>query len=112
MDYRILKDISNRLVYIGTQQQYLSFCIQNGFKCLFYRLNNFVQACQMMQKCAFVIGNQTFFFSLAEALKIPRILQFYRGQPDVIPHGDYANDCVDTQDFKVLLKLYMDKFLG
>ena len=112
MNYSCLKDLANRIVFIGTQKQYTDFCLKHGFKCLFYKLNNFIEACQILQKCAFCIGNQTFFFALAQSLKVPRILESYKNLPDVIPHGDNANDAIDTEDFKILLKMYCDKFLG
>jgi hypothetical protein len=33
-------------------------------------------------------------------------------QPDVIVHGDNANDFVDMEDFKETLKLYIKNFIG
>jgi hypothetical protein len=31
--------------------------------------------------------------------------------PDVIVHGDYANDFVDMKDFKLLFNMYRERFL-
>lgn len=112
VDFSLLKQFSDRIVYIGLEKQYTLFCIQNGFKPQYLRLNNFIQVCQLLKSCAFVIGNQTFFFSLAQALKVPRMLQMCYAQPDVIVHGDNANDFVDMEDFRETLKLYMKNFIG
>lgn len=111
IDYSLLKKYSSDCVYIGLQKQYSLFCIQNGFKVQFLKLDNFIQVCQLMKSCAFVVGNQTFLFSLAQALKVPRLLQMCYAQPDVIVHGNGSNDFVDMEDFQNLLKLYSNNYL-
>lgn len=111
VNYSPLRQFVKDCIYIGLQKQYTLFCIQNGFKPQFLRLNNFIQACQLMKSCAFVVGNQTFLFSLAQALKVPRLLEMCYSQPDVIVHGNGANDFVDMEDFAKLLMLYKKEYL-
>lgn len=64
-----------------------------------------------MNNCAFCVGNQTSYFAIAEALKIPRLCELSSELPDVIPKGDYANDFVNNQDLSICLKLYCEKFI-
>lgn len=111
VSYRHLNKYISKIIFVGTQSEYNSFCLQNNFRPLFVRLNSFIELCQMMKACAFVVGNQTFFFALAQALKVPRLVQMSSTIPDVITHGKNGNDFVDNQDFICLLDMYYKKFI-
>jgi ADP-heptose:LPS heptosyltransferase len=66
----------------------------------FIQPKSFIEVAYILNNCKFCIGNQTFYFSLAEALKVPRLLELYKVLPDVIPKGKMAMEFVDNQTFQ------------
>lgn len=111
VNYRVLKPWESSLVYIGYIEEYNRFCAGSGIKPEFHKINNFIEMAQILNHCAFVIGNQTFFYSVAEALKVPRLMEMSSKLPDVMPKGKFGNDFVDNDDLIACMKLYFDNFV-
>jgi ADP-heptose:LPS heptosyltransferase len=63
---------------------------------------------RVIRSARFFIGNQSFPFALAEALKVPRILEVCPQTPDVIPTGDHIGAAYFQQNFEVLVRRFMD----
>lgn len=110
VDFSILKKYADKCIYVGTENEYTSFKESTKCNMPLYK-GTFIDIARVMSKCAFVVGNQTFFFSLAEALKVPRICEMSSMVPDVIPRGKWGNEFIDQQDFIDCLKLYADELL-
>lgn len=69
-------------------------------------VNNFLELAQVIAGCKFFIGNQSFPFAVAEALKVPRALEVYFECPNVIPEGGHAYDfCYQPQFEKIVRQL-------
>jgi len=77
-----------------------------NFNCEFVNVQDFLQVGNIMNNCGFVVGNQTAYFAVAEAMKVPRLVEMSSTIPDVIPHGGTCNDFINNDDFKICLKLY------
>ena len=106
LNYNSLKPYAGRLVYFGTQSEHAAFC--NEMRLQIPRFEgNFVDTCRAFQRCAFVVGNQTFLFALAEALKVPRLCEMASNIPDVMPLGHLANCFVDDHDLNECVRMYM-----
>jgi len=103
--YTALRPYADRLVFFGTSEEHDSFVRSMRCEVPLFK-GTFVDACRAFQRCAFVVGNQTFFFSLAEALKVPRLCEMSSEIPDVMPLGRLANAFVDSRDFIECLKMY------
>lgn len=85
INYRLLGSKSN-VVFVGYPEEYVTFCkVCPGLP--------HVQATNARQLASWIagargfIGNQSFCFSLAEALKVPRLLEVYPSCPNVVIHG-------------------------
>ena len=111
LNYNMLKKYQKNIIYIGNENQYRQFCEQTMFKPQYHQTNSFLQVANIINNCAFVVGNQTSYFAIAEALKVPRLCQMSTEIPDVIPKGDFANDFVNNDDLKICLDLYANEFL-
>jgi len=85
INYHFLKDYENNLVFVGTEQEHLTFCRE--FKLDFPRLvvDNFLELAQTMQQCRFFLGNQSFPWNLANAMGVPRILEMFAQAPNCQP---------------------------
>jgi hypothetical protein len=111
MSYAPLKPYADIMVFIGFENEYQDFCTKTGIKPQFQPITGITQAAAMLRNAAFVVGNQTCFFALAEGMKAPRILEMSSDMPDVIPKGDWSFDAVDDNDLSNCLKLCVAKFL-
>ncbi|MEO7394841.1 MAG: hypothetical protein ABIU11_07830 [Chitinophagaceae bacterium] len=73
----------------------------------FHPVNDFLQLASVIAGSKLFIGNQSFPFSLAEAMKVPRLLEVYHLCPNVNVEGEGANDfCYQPQFEKMVEKLY------
>lgn len=108
-NYKLLNSYSDRIVFFGNDAEYSDFCSSMNMTPLRFK-GNFVDICRAFQRCSFVVGNQTFLFSLAEALKVPRLCEMASSIPDVMPLGKMANCFVDEADFGECLKMYANVF--
>lgn len=69
-------------------------------------VKNFLEFAQIIAGCKFFIGNQSFPFALAEALKVKRVLELCFECPNVIPEGENAYDfCYQPQFEKIVMQL-------
>lgn len=68
---------------------------------------DFLEFAQIIAGCKFFIGNQSFPFAVAEALKVKRALELCFECPNVIPEGKDAYDfCYQPQFEKIVKQLY------
>jgi len=85
-EYEDLKQLIPSLKYVGVK--------------------NFLEFAEVVAGCKFFIGNQSFPFAVAEALKVKRALEVYFECPNVIPEGKDAYEfCYQPQFEKVIREL-------
>ena len=90
INYSFLEQYEN-VYFVGIAPEYDD--MKNQIKNLKHlKVQNFLELAGAIASCKFFIGNQSFPFSLAEALKVPRILETYMLCPNVIPQGELAYD--------------------
>lgn len=91
--YHFLKKYTNRIVFLGSKEECDSFCKEWGLGCdkwnYIYRLsvNSFYELAQAIKSCKLFIGNQSFCWHLADAMKVPRILEVCAQYPNTFPTG-------------------------
>ncbi len=95
----------NNLIFVGVQEEYET--MKKEIPDLQYQpVNDFAELAAIIAGCKLFIGNQSFPFSLAEALKVPRILEVYYQCPNVVPEGPNAYDfCYQPQFEKIVSDL-------
>lgn len=90
INYKFLNKKKN-IIFIGLKNEYEN--LRNQIKNLkFYNFKNFLEMAEAINSCKFFIGNLNFAFSLAEALKAPRLLENSLDFPVVYPIGKNAYD--------------------
>lgn len=91
--YHFLKEYTNRIIFLGTKNECDAFCKDWGLACdnwnYIYRLgvNDFYRVAQAIKNCKLFIGNQSFCWHLADAMKVPRILEVCAQYPNTFPTG-------------------------
>ena len=68
------------------------------------KTDNFLSLASTIAGAKLFIGNQSFPYSLAEAIKVPRILESYYLSPNVIPEGENAYEFSFQPQFEFLVK--------
>lgn len=67
-------------------------------------MGDFLQMAETIAGCKFFIGNQSFPYAVAEALKVPRILETAFEVIDVVPEGPGGHDFFFQEHFEWLVK--------
>jgi len=90
--YYFLKNYQEKIIFIGLQKERDLFCKTWKLDLPLLEVKDFLQLAQIIKASKFFLGNQSFCFQLAEAMKVPRILEVFPLMPNVIPIGENAYD--------------------
>jgi ADP-heptose:LPS heptosyltransferase len=77
-------------------------------KAQYVKVKDFKELACVIASSKLFIGNQSFCFSLAEAMKSPRILEVSPKYPNVITAGPHGYDFMDNQCFEQLVKMRLE----
>lgn len=102
IDYSILNNYDN-LVFVGLPEEYEIMKVSIP-KLKYQKTSDFMELASVIAGAKFFIGNQSSPFALAEALKVPRILESYYLCPNVIPEGPNAYEFSFQPQFEHLVK--------
>jgi hypothetical protein len=107
IDYSFLSKYDN-LKFIGIESEFKD--IKRSIpKLEWIEMENFLQMAQTIAGCKFFIGNQSFPYSVAEALKVPRILEVAFDVINVVPEGRDGYDFFFQEHFEWLAGNFNDK---
>jgi hypothetical protein len=105
ISYSFLREYPN-ITFLGLPDEFED--MKNMIPHLKYLyVKNFLELAEALAGCKFFIGNQSFPFAVAEALKVKRVLEVCFECPNVIPEGEYGYDfCYQPQFEKIVKQLY------
>lgn len=92
ISYYFLRDYEYKTWFAGTEKERDEFCKQWDLNLPYLRVHNFYELAQLIKGCEFFIGNQSMCYNIAEAMKVPRILEACSFAPNCIPVGEKAYD--------------------
>jgi len=75
----------------------------------YLEINDFHQLAALISGSRLFIGNQSFPFAIAEALKVNRLLEVYYNAPNVIVAGRNGYDFCFQKQFEYLVKTRYEK---
>ncbi|GAA4334350.1 hypothetical protein GCM10023149_41660 [Mucilaginibacter gynuensis] len=102
-DYTFLSNYKN-IKFIGVKSEYDD--IKQFIPHIqWIEMKDFLQMAQTIAGCKFFIGNQSFPFSVAEALKVPRILEVSFDVINVVPEGGNGYDFLFQDHFETLVEM-------
>ena len=88
MLHHLLKKYEN-LLFTGLNHEY-KILKEEVPNLQFYDCKDFLEVAQIIKSSKFFLGNLSFGFPVAEALKVPRLLEGSPEFPLVYPHGKHA----------------------
>ena len=108
IDYSFLRKF-DKLMFVGVEAEFHE--MRSMVPKIDYRpVSDFLEMARMIAGCRFFIGNQSFPFSLAEGLKVRRLLEVYHLSPNVNVEGPDGYDFCYQPQFEALVhKLYSGK---
>lgn len=90
--YHFLKEHQDNIVFVGLKNERDLFCSTWNLDIEHFIVQDFYQLAVLIKGCKFFLGNQSFCYQLAEAMKVPRILEISPHLPNVIPVGKNGYD--------------------
>ncbi len=105
INYKFLNEY-NDLLFLGLEDEYLD--LKNEIPNLkFYDCKDFLEMAMIIKNSKIFIGNLSFGFALAEAMKVPRLLESGPNFPLVYPNGNNGFDFYFQEHFeKLFIKIY------
>ena len=108
IDYSFLSGYKN-IVFIGLENEFNDLRKKIG-NLEYYDSKDFLELAMIIMNSKLFIGNLSFGYALAEALKVPRLLESGPNFPLVYPNGNHAYDFYFQNHFEDLVKkLYFIK---
>ena len=104
MHYWFLREYKDKLIFAGLEEEHQAFCKAWELEMPLLKVDNFLQLAVALRSCRFFVGNQSMCFAIAEALKIPRILEICPYAPNVIPCGRDGHDALHQFAMEWLVK--------
>lgn len=104
IDYSFLNSYENK-VFVGLESEYND--LKKKVKDLeFYESKDFLELAMIIKNSKLFIGNLSFGYALAEAIKVPRLLESGPNFPLVYPNGLNAFDFYFQDHFENLVKKF------
>jgi hypothetical protein len=102
INYAFLKKYTPHILFVGVEAEYKDIVqIIPGIQ--YQKTNDFLELSSLINSSKFFIGNQSFPFSIAEGLKVKRILEICPVCPNVIPEGSNGYDAYFQAQFEFLV---------
>lgn len=109
INYKFLKQYEDRLFFIGYQDEWVDFTTMYDLNFPRLPINDFLEMAIAIRSSAFFIGNQSIAFSIAEALKVPRVLEVCPYLPNVIPAGRDGFDILFQSSLEGIVKYLAER---
>ena len=104
LDYQVLADYEIKCGFVGTRQEHELFCHDFPELAISYVPTvNALETAHYIANSTVYLGNQSFFFSLAESLQHPRVLEVFEPVPNVIPSGGICAQALSTKGLILIL---------
>lgn len=102
INYSFLKDYD--CLFAGMEIEHEIFCKEFGLDMPLLKVDNFLELAQAIEQSVCLVGNQSFCFSIAEAVKHPRVLEVCHFVPNVLPIGENAFDFLSQTGLEYYVK--------
>lgn len=82
INYFFLRQHQDKLIFCGTEEEYLLFCAEWGLAIPRLVVSNFLQTAYILKKCKFLLSNQSFLWNVSFAMKTPHVLELCEYAPN------------------------------
>jgi hypothetical protein len=96
------------LIFLGTLSEYNDFA-QWIPQALYHPVEDFLEAARLIAGARMFVGNQSFFYALAEAIKVPRLLECCPYTPNISQYGENAFGAIHSNTMRDYFNLLLEK---
>jgi hypothetical protein len=109
INYNELSKSGGKIGFIGTGKEFEIFKKEySNLEIEFIKVKDSLEAIHIINKSDIYIGNQSFFFSIAEAIKVPRLIESFELVPNVIPTGGKCGQFITTKGLCMQVNSILD----
>lgn len=87
LTFWFLKEFEKELLFAGTKEEHEAFCKMWELDMPLLVVKDFLELAGYIAACRFFLGNQSFCWHLANALKVPRMVEICPQYPNSFPSG-------------------------
>jgi len=87
LEWGQLKGREKRCVFVGFEEEWNEFVKETGLEVSFYKVESYLDLASVIAGSKLFVGNQSFCYSLAEAMKHPRVLEVCDECPNCQPQS-------------------------
>lgn len=109
INYYFLRTHENICRFLGTEKEHEIFCNQWGLNIRHLESDNFLFLAKMMTGCRFFIGNQSLCWHIADAMKVPRILEVCAQYPNTFPTGKNGRSFILQESLEFLFHKFLNE---
>jgi len=110
INYKFINKYEN-ILFVGLPDEYKD--LKKSIKNMkYHECKNFLELARIIKSCKIFIGNLSFGFALAEAVKCPRLLETHLDFPLIYPNGKDSYDFFFQEHFESLFKKIYNKKLA
>jgi hypothetical protein len=103
INYGIIDQLSLRTAFIGVEREFDDFMSRHkNMNIEYVPTSDALAACNLIASAPLYIGNQSFFFAIAEALQVSRLLEVFEPVPNVVPSGGKFGQFITTHGLGTL----------
>lgn len=97
LHYYFLKNHQDRIIFAGLSEEHAAFQKEWSLDIPYLQVKDFYELAVSLKSCKFFIGNQSMCYAIAEAMKIPRMLEICPFVPNVMPYGKNGYDFIKQE---------------
>ena len=99
VSYSFLNDFADKIIFVGVKHEFDEFRRECPNCDNFYEAPDFLELARAVAGARFLCGNQGFVYTLAEAMKTPRLLETNNVAANNIPTGPHCYEALFAQGF-------------
>jgi hypothetical protein len=100
IDHRFMNEYASEVVFVGVEREFEEFRSECPACTSFYEATDFLELARVVAGARFFCGNQGFVYTLAEAMKTPRLLETNIQAANNIPTGPNCCEALFQQGFE------------
>jgi hypothetical protein len=110
IDYGVLTQLGLRIGFVGLAREFDEFHARfPDLPIEYVRTRDALEVCDRIAEASLYIGNQSFFFAIAEALQTNRLLEAFEPVPNVVPSGGRCGQFVSTFGMGALVGTFFSR---
>ena len=107
--FSFLEPFRDQILFLGSDAEHAAF--ETAYFPVEHRkIGDFADALDVLSSVRLAVGNQTGFFAMAEALKVPRLMLVSERDPNVIPSGGAFQLLHEMESAKATFAAFHDRF--